>query len=690
MCKKRIGRLKRACGGVLLAVVLAVAGPAGSLHSYANKSVEDAQGSVAEQNSAFEIEADILLSDKDTYNIQLNIKNNGEDWDGLVRVFAQNDALTSGYYSGRVPNVYDTALSLPQSSEKQFVVKIPKGAGDYEGSNIRVVLLDKKSKVVAEKLFSHLLLDEMECISLGILSDEYAELTYLDMGGITMYYYNTDMPVKLMDMTKNNLTDALDALAILVIDEYNTDILTDEEAEALALWIDNGGVLIVGTGSAANETLGGLEDVIPAVECMKVSQPGTGSASSDEYEALDTTKLSTAILQEKSTQYSESYFTGGLMASVGDGAVGIVPFSLTELGQKADVAIIDFSREQYVLNLLEEFSCMSNSRYNKSNNTANNRDSLGQVQRLMGMLGNADNTLHFGILKFLVVIYVIFAGPVLYLILRVVKKREWYWVAVPVTAVLGIFMVFLAGRGFEVVNTKMYSVTTQDLSGKQGMKSYLYGYDADFKEWSLQMADGYEYAGCLDMDNYNYSDNIEATDFYYRVRNEGGRVSIGMKPQSAFEDSFFYAGKAKGETTAAGTLELSELTYDWSGVSGVVTNNTNKDLEYFAVVINDAVRVYKDLPAGAQCSLDKISPVYSSSSGFSLRSEYIYDFLREIYDGDIKEDLTLTAALGVGINDAYPQSDYGKVVICGVTKNWDKTIDDDCNETSYGCVYTIY
>lgn len=691
MSRKRIGVFKKVCGGVLLAAALVVACPIASLHSQADKSVEDAQ-EVAAQSSAFEIDADILLSDKDTYNIRLDIKNNGEDWEGMVRVFAQGDILSGGHYSGRVPNVYDTSLALPQSSEKQFVVKIPKGSGDYEGSNIRVVLLDKKSKVVAEKLFSRLLLNEMESISLGILSDEYAELTYLDMGGITMYYYNTDMPVRLIDMTQNNLMDALDSLAILVIDEYNTEILTDEETKAIALWIDNGGVLIVGTGASAKETLGGLEDVIPDVECVKVSQPGTGTATtSNDYDSLDRTKLSIANLQAKSNQYGESYFSKGLVTSMGDGAVGILPFSLTELGQKADVAIMDdYPQEQFVLSLLEESTGMSNARFNRSQNVINDRDSLGQVQRLMGILGNADSTLNFGILKFLVVVYVIFAGPILYLILRAAKKREWYWLAVPVAAVFGIFMVFLAGRGFEVVNTRMFSVTTQDLSGKQNTKSYLYGYDADFKEWSLQMADGYEYAGCLNMDNYNYEDNIEATDFYYRVQTEGGRLTIGMKPTSAFEDSFFYAGKNKSDTTASGTLDFSGIAYDWSGIDGVITNNTNKDLEYFAVVINDSVRVYKDLPAGEQCSLDETSPIYTSSAGFSLRGEYIYDFLREIHQGDIKEDPALTAALGVGIRDAYPQSDYDRVVICGVVKNWDKTIDDDCNETAYGCVYTIY
>lgn len=684
MSMKRAGLWKKAFGGVALALALVVAGPVSGMHTQANSDVKN------EQNAAFEIEADVLRSDQDTYNIQVNVKNNGADWDGIVRVFAQEDYSISSYYSGRTPNVYDTVLSLPQSSEKQFVVKIPKGSGEREGSNIRVALIDKKSKVVTEKMFSRLLLDDMESIALGILSDEYADLTYLDMGGSTMYYYNAQMPIKLVDMTKSKLTEALDGLTILVISEYNTDVLTDEEAEALALWIDNGGVLIVDTGAAAKETLSGLEDVIPEVECLGVSQSDGGAgAQYDNYSSLNTTVLRMANLQGKSSQYYENYFSYGLVASVGDGAVGILPFSLVELSRLSDIALNDMSQEQYVMNMLEEFSSSSNARYNKTNNSISNEENLGQMQRLMGILGNANTTLNFGILKLLVVLYVIFVGPVLYLILRATRKREWYWVCVPVAAVVGILVVFLAGRGFEVASTRMYSVTTEDLSGKQNSKSYLYGYDANFKEWSLQMAEGYEYAGSLDMDNYYYTENIDSTEYFYRVQNEGGRLSIGVKPRSAFEDSFFYAGKANGEASDSGTLEVSDIKTSWSTLEGVVTNNTNLNLEYFAVIINGDMYVYKNLPAGGKFSLGKTNPIFRSSSGNDLRREYINQFLRDIHDGDIKEDLELTAALGIGLKDACPQSDSNKVVVCGVTKNWDKTIDDNCNETSYGCIYMV-
>jgi len=687
---KRWDCLKKICGGVLLATALVV-GQAGGMHVCANSDVKDeVSDKSAEQASVFEIDAEVLGADKNTYNIQVNVKNAGSDWDGIVRVYTQADYSIGSYYSGNLPNAYDTALSLPQGSEKQFIVKMPKGSNRSGGSNVHVVLVDKKGKAVADKLFYGLLLNDMETISLGILSDKYAELTYLDMGGLTMYYYGMDMPVKLVDVSKSKLTDCLDMLTILVIDEYNTDVLTDEEKDALSLWIDNGGVLIVGTGAAAKETLGGLKDVIPDMECLSVSKPGEGTnVSNNEDQSLDVTKLSMANLQGKSMLYNESYFSKGLMASVGDGAVGIAPFSLVELGQKADSALNDFPQEQYVLNLLEEYCGPSSLRWSRAGDAMNVQERFEHARSMIGMVGNANTSLNFGILKVLVVLYVILVGPVLYLILRAAKKREWYWIGVPVTAVVGIFVVSAAGRGFEVVDTSIHSVTVEDLSGKQNVKSYLYGYNADREEWSLQMADDYDYAGCLE--SYSrYVEKMELTEYYYRIQNEGGKLAIGMNPESSFEDSYFYAGKGKGVNSGLGKLEISDINMSWSALEGVVTNNTGKNFEYFAVIANDTVYIYKNLPAGKAFSLGNNKPVYASGSGFHIRRDYVYDFLQEIHEGDIKEDLALTSALGVGLTEAYPENDSSKVVICGVTKDWDKTIDDTCNETSYGCVYAIY
>lgn len=637
----------------------------------------------AQETSVFRIEAELLASDTDTYNIQVNVKNGGADWEGIVRVSADEEY--------RVPSVYDTTLSLPKNSEKQFTVKIPKGASDSSDGSVRIMLLDKKNKVVADKTLKRFLSDQMQNLSMGILSDSYDSLTYLDMGGLGLYYYGSNMSVKLVELNKDNFADMLDSLTLLVVDDYNTDVLTEDERKALALWIDNGGVLIVGTGSYAENTLSGLTDILPVLRYDGVVKPedADNALNLKGDSSVDISKLPLANLVAGSNQYFEGYSSYALMYSPGDGALGILPYSLVELGTTAEQVFGDIEQEQFVLNMLEEISGSANARYNRADYSINIYEQSSMMRRMMGILGNSNSELHFGVLKILVVFYVIFVGPILYLILRFTKKRELYWVMVPVTALAGIVVVFLAGRGFEVVHTKVYSVTTEDLSSKKESKTYLYCYDASYREWSLQLEDDYAYVGPLNNENYNYSDDADPTKYYHRTKIEGGKLSFGIKPSSSFEDSYFLAGKEKEASANAGKLRVEWVTNSWTGFDGVISNETDKDFIYYAVILNDSLSVYEKFPAGEKMTLADCKPIYTNSSSYDIGSDYIYDCIRDVREGHIKGDVAALSALGVGIMEAYPRAGKDSVVVCGVTADYAKAVSSDCNEVSYGCLYVV-
>lgn len=123
----------------------------------------------------FDIEARLISLGDLTYDIQLTVGNRGADWEGTVRV-----DIAQSYNSN--DGVYDTVISLPQGSTKQFVVRIPKESIEYTGGTVNVTLLDKKSNKVAQKGFNRFLLDDSDMLHMGILSDSYQSLTYLDMG----------------------------------------------------------------------------------------------------------------------------------------------------------------------------------------------------------------------------------------------------------------------------------------------------------------------------------------------------------------------------------------------------------------------------------------------------------------------------------------------------------------------------
>lgn len=634
---------------------------------------------------AFVIEAQVYPSNAPTYDVLVTIENMGEDWEGMARL-----TLRDSY--GSIDNCsYDTALSLPQGSKKQFTVRIPKNSMSRTDGIVLIELFDNKSKKTTEKSFNRLLQGGTDALVMGILSDKYSSLTFMDMGGNEVYYGSRTYPVKLMELNQDSLIGTLSALNFLVIDNYNTSVLSDDAVKEIEKWTDDGGILLIGTGSFAQDTLHAFDYL--DIDCVTVYPPGDSPKMDDAY--VDIAKLHMADLLQKSDDFRIAYGTLARICPQGDGAVGIVPYALTELGsldvkdysdEELDAEASDSGVEEFLSSLLNDLgNSASGSNINQKQSYYNfypgsNSDYI--FHSLFELFGNGSARLHFGRLKIIVMIYVVFVGPVLYLILRLAKKRDYYWWTVPVSAVVGILLVYWAGRGFEVVSTRVYSVTVENLSDEGEVISYLHCYDANHSEWDLALAEGYQYAG-LARDNYYGIDN----PYYYHTRQEGDRLSFGADPNTSFEDCFFQAG---GVMQAGSGSIVGDVSYKntWD-IMGTVANNTNQDFAYFAVIADDKMFLYKNLPAGAVCDLSKTEAIYDTDGSGDVLRDYMYDHIREVCNTKERTDIDTLAALGMGICAAYPQGGSNRTIIIGVTDNWNKTVDDSCSEAAYGCLYAV-
>ena len=631
----------------------------------------DVQEDVQSDMQTFIIDAQMLPSDQFVYEVQLKVENLGQDWEGTVRLM-----LSQGYYWGSNDCAYDTELSLPQGSTKQFVVRIPKDSIEGTDGAVQVTLLDKNSVKAAQKEFERLLQTEAEAMNVGILSDEYMSLTYLDMGGSEFYYNSKYYPIRLEELDPDKLEDSLEALNFLVIDNYNTGVLSEKALENIMQWVDNGGMLIIGTGSRAEEALAGFDDL--EIQCVKINDPGEDTYDLIDY--VDASLLYMAELMDMSGIYEEEHSIFGLLGPWGNGAVGVLPYSLSEAA-KAD-AVGDYEQQIYlVAGMLRQISSYSSSSYGSSQ-YASNYDNMNFLKRICNQLGSGNGRLQFGGLKLLVILYVIFVGPVLYLILRFAKKRELYWIAVPITTLVGVLLMYWAGRGFEVVSTNVYSVTIENLYGRGNVQTYLRCYDAGHKEWGLRLAEGYEYAGPMEDSYYRSSDE----DYYYHIRKEGDRLFFGMNPSVGFEDGFFQAGMVKEPEEGSIYSDLY-LQKNGQGIGGTVTNKTKRDFKYFAVSKGEDLFVYKNLPAGAEVKLEEAEVVYNNDDKFY--SYVVYCFLRQMEDSKWEKDLDILTALGMGAAFADFMEDPDMTVIVGVTEDWEKTVDDNCSEVSYGCLYAV-
>ena len=627
---------------------------------------------VRAEEQTFIIDARMLPSNQSVYEIQLKVENQGQDWEGTVRL-----KMNEGYYGAFNDCAYDTELALPQGSTKQFVVRVPKDSLERTDGVVQVTLLDKSGDIAAQKEFGRLLQAEADSLAMGILSDKYRSLSYLDMGGDEFYYNRKNYPIKLQELDQDKLADSLDALNYLVIDSYNTGVLSEQTLEDIRQWMDDGGVLILGTGSSAEEVLAGFDDL--EVQCARVYDPGEGPNIFTDL--VDVSQLPMAELKDLKGKYEEGYMIFGLLASRGNGAVEILPYSLSEVAQMN--AAGDYEQQKsFVESMLLQVSDYA-STYGSSHYTYNS-DSKYLLTEIISYLGNGSSRLRLGGLKLIVILYVIFVGPVLYLILRFAKKRDLYWIAVPVTTLVGIFLVYFAGRGFEVVSTNVYSVTVENLDDGGNARTYLHCYDAGHKEWNLRLSEGYEYAGPLEESHYRSSDE----NYYYHIRKEGDRLFFGMNPSMGFEDGYFQAGIVR--ESEEGSIHSAVQINSMQGIRGTVANETKRDFKYFAVSTEEHLFVYKDLPAGAEVKLEDLEVVYNNHGGYYTGVDrYYYDFMQDVQRDEIEKDKDILSALGMGIFSAYPTEDSNATIIVGVTEDWDKAVDDHCSEVSYGCLYAV-
>ena len=670
----RIGRSRRFFMFLIWGIVLCGIGTGSACMTVNAEEQNGIEEQTGTGEQTFILDAKILPSEQSAYVIQLKVENQGPDWEGTVRLM-MTELITIGASNNCA---YDTHLTLPQGSTKQFEVRIPKDSIDRTDGVVQVTLFAQNGDKVAKQEFGRLLQAEVDSLGMGILSDEYRSLSYLDMGGNEFYLDGRNYPIRLEKLDQDKLADSLDGLIFLVIDCFHTDVLSDQAVESIGQWVDNGGRLIIGTGSSAGEVLAGFDDL--EIQCSQIYDPGEGTYSSSDY--VDVSQLPMAELVAVSGQYREGYDIFGMVCSRGNGAVEILPYSLAEAAKYN--AVGDYEQQNnFVQNVLWQVNNYASSTYG-SGQYAYNYDSMYFLTGISRYLGNGSNRLRFGGLKVIVILYVIFVGPILYLILRFTKKRDYYWIGVPAAALVGIILMYWAERGFEVVGTNVYSVTIKNLSDSGDARTYLRCYDAGHKEWALRLAEGYEYAGPMEDRYYSSSEK----DYYYRIQKEGERLFFGIDPSVGFEDGYFQAGIAMEPED--GSIHSDLQMNGQHNISGTVTNGTRRDFKYFAVCSGENVFVYRNLPAGAEVALEEAEAVYENKSGYyDGMTGYCYRFLQEAQDGELEKDADILAALGMGVSSAYSLEDPDAMVIVGVIEDWGKAVDDDCSEVSYGCLYAV-
>jgi len=664
---------KRIMAGLVICLCLfaVLAGSWGSV-------VFAAEGEKAAERFSGDVE--MLKKDSGNYIMQITAENKGEDFTGTVQAIFKGTSLDNC--------AYNTEITLPAQGKKQFTITVPERAADTVRGLCALNFLDGKGKVIWSASLKNVFGNTMAGIPVGILSDNYTGLGYMDAGGEDYQIQNMSYPLKLIELNNDNLQTYLDGLYFMVIDQFNVASLSKENIQAIQEWVEGGGWLLIGTGAYAEQTLSGFEEDFLGVECLGLNEPGEENAVADmaykygyyyNYEdaEVDFSQMTIADLNYGNyADFYESAENPAICGSFGDGAVSVFYFSFGEKELQ--------KMEYYMIRSMYDETMYRSNSYSQYGGYSD-MDYTGQ--RMLSYIDNQNTKVDFTWLEVLIGVYVVLAGPVLYLVLRKCKKNEWYWIGVPVLGLSFIAGVFFFGQGARVNETKVYSVTAQRVDANRA-DTYFLAYHSGIKEWRLKLSGRFEAAGPGFIGYSYYGSKSSVDDYHYIVSNDSEGMSVGLKPRENFESGYFYAGcSAESKGTISGT-DIRDFGSD-AGPKGTVANETNYDLAYMAVFSDSYIMVFSDVAAGETLDLQRAVQagrcVYQNSIAYY--GDIFYDLVYST-GRDYEQDDMAALAIGLGLAMETEPAGGSYALITGVVRDYDKTAEGRCNEISYGCLYS--
>lgn len=671
----------------------------------------------------------VLKEKRRGYVMQITAENNGEngvDFTGTVQVIFSTPYFPGPGGKNSVNCAYNTEITLPVQGKKQFTITVPdftvenrkqKGSGQCalnfidEGGNVI-------QSISLENVFDYLVKE----IPVGVLSDNFEGLQYMSMDGRRdIRVYNSGFcTLKLVSLNNNNIREKLDELYFLIIDQFNVSLLSEEDIKAIQDWVKAGGWLLIGTGEYAEQTLSGFDKDFIDVDVLGISEPGeenilTTRNYKPEYNEIDFTNMTVVELKDSSTDgyFYISHRNPSICSSIGDGAVMIFNFSLGENELKK----LDSYAIEHIYNEVKgEYY---------STNTISFEDCSNISENLMAFMDRDDFT---GRDDYVDIVYVssaernlaliwFFGGLLIIIIISGIQRkytvRKWYWIC---AYVFGLILLSMSGIMFFMQNNaleknsiqensvlekenRVYSVTAQRVDGNRA-DTYLLACCEITSLWEIRLKDNYEMASPGSSLNRLIDGNYgpQTDDYYYIVSDDNNGLSVGIK-SGEDQAGFFYA---EGSTESKGTItckdfKKSDLEFR-KDTDITITNGTDYDMAYMAVWLQyDYIMVFSDVKAGETLNLKQAIQdgrcVYERN-GFTYEKRYsrmvpVYDQSSDKeYEYELDDMAALLVGLGIAEKEKPRELGYGRAIIVGLVKDYDKVIDDECNETSYGCFYT--
>ncbi|MDZ4767046.1 MAG: hypothetical protein SGI73_21105 [Chloroflexota bacterium] len=351
--------------------------------------------------------------DGDWLPIRVGIRNDGGDLNGRLVVRPE----TSG---DGIVNTYSAPVTLPSGARQTVFIYV---TARIFASQVRVELIaDDTGAVVTAENASLRGLQPGDRLNVVVTT---APVNAIDFTGVTVGSYSAFQA----DWTISDLPDraaALDAVDTLALTDVDTSALTSAQREALGAWLVAGGHLIVTGGANWRATAAGVEDLLPFIP--------TGERTTESLNAIPAWLRLPTDAGALAGQTILADGTPGAGARVlvadADGAPLIVRGSRGDgtvdylTVDPASSALRGWARLTDVWAVL---STTTRPQVGWSNGVIDWSAARAAVEILPGYDPLPDLLPLCGFLA----AYIALIGPLNYLILNRLNRREWAWISIP-------------------------------------------------------------------------------------------------------------------------------------------------------------------------------------------------------------------------------------------------------------------
>ncbi|MDQ2087193.1 hypothetical protein RBH29_12220 [Herbivorax sp. ANBcel31] len=554
------------------------------------------------------------------------IENNGEDIEGEIQIHRSLDRRTKVNYA--IP------FDLPEGSRKEFVMNVPINTVEKD---VEVKIISENETLIStEYQFEKIIAPENPVI--GLLTDDVAGfeslynvnlsenlVTRFDGSfqsqmmspRITPDSNNVKRSAEIIELDDNNFPDnekLLGSFDIIIISDYDTNLLSSSQNDALKKWVSEGNILVIGTGENTRKVYSGLDESLRPFKIdgqERIQMPEDFADFTERAIPEEQIYVSTGSVENGDIIIGDEDNALAINYKHGNGNIFVLAFDPAS----TSISDWDYSKDMWE-RLLE---------YNVSGDSSVKIDHYNYHQNYINRFSVEDG-FPFGLLYTIIIIYIILAGPILYWILKSKDKRDFSWIIIPSLAFLFLGIVYVGGYstryGAAVINN--YSLINLDSeTQKMHVNSSMGIYNN--KKGTLKLEYPSNYSLDVFLTNQHYHHMHHEVDQDIDVTN---KVLLGEPEIHEIYDVPLWESVNAGINVTKeyeGEI-IKDIDIEDSEVSGVIKNNTSFSLKDSYIVLDGRFISVGDINPGDEKKLEVDLNDSSIKSEFNL-------FMNELYPG---------------------------------------------------------